>query len=271
MKTPNILNHVNGFITWFTTGVSGKTSWDWLEVAGVPLAVALFGLLGVTYSLVSQHFYESVYEATQIKINMELRQQEKVDKYIEQTTEIIIASEQKLKGNSLASRILQARTLATFKSLDNAQLKGKIIYFLWSARLIQCREEESSSICLELKNADLKSLSAYGFRLTDINLHATDLRKAVLSKADLSNANLSYADLRKAKLNDTKIKEANIKGTKLMGVKDLKNEQIKSACNWRYAIYKDGTDANRNFIKELEKEVLSDPKVSIDCSRWKTR
>ncbi len=134
--------------------------------------------------------------------------------------------------------------------------------------------------------ADLFESNLSGAIFYDANLSGTDLHKTNLSKANLHKTNLSSA-----KLNETNLSEAY-----LFNAKNLSNAQIKLACNWKEAIYVEGTkvedkygfkkwlpidkqanqkwlpidkQANQNKIKEIEQDKDSEPKNPPDCSKWK--
>lgn len=82
-----------------------------------------------------------------------------------------------------------------------------------------------------------------------------------------------------ANLQDAALEGANLQEAILIKLKNLTSNQIKSACNWQTAIYRGEWNSERqtyvatepdntNFIEELKKDKSSDPKQTIDCSRW---
>jgi len=77
---------------------------------------------------------------------------------------------------------------------------------------------------------------------------------------------LHSADLRKANLRSANLRSANLNRANLIKAKKLTPSQIKSACNWEKAIYK---EANQQYIDRLFKDKASDPSEPVDCSQWK--
>ena len=75
--------------------------------------------------------------------------------------------------------------------------------------------------------------------LSGVNLSGADLSRANLSEANLSEADLWTVDLRGADLSDGNLSGADLVGADLRGAKYLTVEQVKSAINWKEAIYDD--------------------------------
>ena len=103
--------------------------------------------------------------------------------------------------------------------------------------------------------------------------------KRSLKSYNLVGANLSRANLSRANLSRANLESANLESAYLIRVQNLTFSQIKSACYWEKAIYKGNWDdkaykwqvyeeANQEFIKQLKQDKASDPKKTVDCSRW---
>ena len=101
----------------------------------------------------------------------------------------------------------------------------------------------------------------------DSKLSNADLSNANLSNADLSNADLSNANLEGANLSNANLEGANLSNANLEGAKNLTPKQIKSACDWETATYKENENENTKYIEELKKDKSSDPREPPDCSR----
>ena len=147
--------------------------------------------------------------------------------------------------------------------------------FLYEAKLSRANLESAN-----LESADLSRAELRGAILIDANLRYADLRGAKLLGADLRGADLRDANLRYANLSEANLSEAN-----LMEIKNLTPSQIKSACNWEEAIYKDiykgywdeenliwivkeEDEENQQYIEQIRQDQDSDPQEPVDCSRW---
>ena len=139
-------------------------------------------------------------------------------------------------------------------------------------KLVKARK---SLTFLNLTKANLEGANLSKADLYRANFSTTNLEEANLSKANLYRANLDYANLESANLT-----RANLKNAILIHTKNLTPTQIKSACNWQKAYYKGRFDyeyeeliidkqANQQFIRQLEQARASDPKQTVDCSKWK--
>ena len=129
-----------------------------------------------------------------------------------------------------------------------------------------------------LRSSNLKGANLFGTDLSSSNLSSASLESAFLFGADLSSSNLSSASLEGAFLFDASLSSANFQGTNLFGAdlnnvnlidaQNLTSTQIKSACNWQQAIYKQDRSENQKHIEALKKDKLSNPREPLDCSRW---
>jgi uncharacterized protein YjbI with pentapeptide repeats len=158
-----------------------------------------------------------------------------------------------------------------------------------------------------LKDANLKDAYLQGAYLDFADLQGAILKGAILSSADLSYAKLYFADLSyayltgvklyfadlsyanltgvnltRADLSDGNLEGANLTGVNLYKVLNLTSSQVKTACNWKKAIYieaefdentfslaaKDKT-ANQKKIDKIKQDKASDPATPPNCSMWK--
>ncbi len=84
-----------------------------------------------------------------------------------------------------------------------------------------------------------------------------------LGRADLEEANLRGANLRGANLRGANLRGADLRGTELWRLdfwraRELEPKQIKSACNWKQAI----------FSEEFKQKLAQEPDPKVDCSKW---
>ena len=136
----------------------------------------------------------------------------------------------------------------------------------------------------DLNGANLERVYLKSANLNGANLERANLNGAILWGANLNGANLERANLKDVYLKDVYLKDvrfngANLNNTYLIEVQNLTNSQIKSACYWEEAVYKGNWDyesyqwivdkkANRQYIEKLKQDKASDPKKTVDCSRW---
>ena len=102
---------------------------------------------------------------------------------------------------------------------------------------------------------------------TNADLTSANLSDSYLGDADFSGANMSHANLRGAYQSDANLTGANLYSAKLINVENLTSDQIKSACNWEKAVYKDNQEEQKTYIKQLKLDKDSDPEKPVDCSR----
>ncbi len=178
-------------------------------------------------------------------------------------------------------------------SLDKIKLEGAN---LWDANLSFANLRSARLRSANLEGANLRSANLYDAHLSDANLNSANLSFANLNRADLRKANLNRADLRKAHLHSAQLSDAdlifanlrkadlhsadlrkanlsfanlsfaNLNRANLIEAYGLTPSQIKSACNWEKAIYK---EANQQYIDRLKIDKASEPKEPVDCSQWK--
>ena len=184
----------------------------------------------------------------------------------------------KLKNINLVDANLSRADLSS-ADLSSANLS--------SANLSSANLSSANLVDANLYGANLSSAKLYGAKLYGANLYGADLSSADLSSADLVNADLVNADLVNADLVNANLSSANLYGADLVnanlyGARNLTNNQIKTACNWKKAIYteaefdndkvvwtaKDKT-ANKKKISEITQDKASDLSKPPDCSIWK--
>lgn len=129
-----------------------------------------------------------------------------------------------------------------------------------------------------LSDANLNDAEFNGANLSNANLSNTSLSYAEFNEANLSYADLNGANLRNSELTGASLYSANLDGAnlsranlydaELTDVENLTESQIKSACNWAKAVYKDNKEEQKKYINQLKVDKDSDPEKSVDCSRW---
>ena len=112
-----------------------------------------------------------------------------------------------------------------------------------------------------LRNSVLVDADLTGADLRDADLRDADLTSALLRNADLRDADLTGANLTGANLTGANLTGANLIGANLIGAKNLLPKQIKSANNWRKALY-DGKPLNDP--ENIKKLGLDDGKTPLE-------
>ncbi len=181
-----------------------------------------------------------------------------------------------LEGANLEGASLKGANLEG-ANLEGASLKGVNLEgaYLYSANLYNVNLEGAYLHRAYLKGANLYRANLYSVNLEGAYLHHANLEDAYLYRAYLKGAYLKGANLYSAYLKGAYLHHANLegaylysaylKGANLIKAKKLTPSQIKSACYWEKAIYK---EANQQYIDQLKKDKASDPKKSVDCNRW---
>ena len=115
-----------------------------------------------------------------------------------------------------------------------------------------------------LNGASLKDAKLAFANLADTYLGFANLKDANLFRTDLLDANFEHASLKNASFQDANfagasLENARLEGAYLINVQNLTFSQIKSACNWEQAIYKEDNSDNEKYIEELRGNEPSEP------------
>lgn len=273
---------------------------DWIDLLLVPLILAVVGG-GITWfnnaeqqkrtDQSNQKQQERAEASNKLQKNLADKKQRDtvLTQYIQNMKELLLDKDHALrnpKKNDVSRDVARALTKTTLQQLPSKEEdkngqnthKASVLSFLSLSGLIKTPKPivmlGSSTL-----GSDMDFSGAY--------LPEGYLEEAALSDVNLSNANLAGAYLNKANLAATRLDNANLKGAQLGGAylfqtylfnaKNLTNEQIKSACNWKSAVYTEADEnlkpkdaqANQKRIQEIENDKASDPKKPVDCSQWK--
>ena len=153
-------------------GLGEKSRWDWLNLLGAPLLLAVFGAWLQQW----QKYRDKSQEAEQI-----------LSRYIDQLSSLLIEKDilaTSGSGREGARRVVRTRTLSALRQLkDDSERKGLVIRYLSETGVLSALE-------IDLSGADLEGAS-----LEDIDLHGAILTGARLAKSKLVGANLAGCDL----------------------------------------------------------------------------
>lgn len=184
-------------LKWFLSGVSEKTSWEWMELLLVPMFFAggafyLESRIEKRQELASEERYKQ-----ESQIADERSKQETLASYFEQMKELLLDRQlRESEEDSEVRSVARAVTTTTTQNLGSEQ-NALLVNFLRESNLIQ----KDNEITRQPKDAT-KSL------LSGIELSDTDLGGVDLSEADLSEAFLINTDLRGTFFVDTNLRRA---------------------------------------------------------------
>lgn len=274
---------------------NNKKKRDWIALLLIPVIPAAIG--GIISGIISyinnteQQKSAEVSNIRQQKLDASKQRDAMFTQYLQKMTELLQDKDHPLresKENDVRRDIARALTKTALQQLTSGEEdkkgqnthKASVLSFLSLSDLIK-----TPNPIVMLGSAALGDIDFSG-----ANLPEGYLQKAHLSSVNLSNANLTGAYLGNANLSATRLDNANLKNAQLDGAylfqtylfnaKNLTNEQIKSACNWKEAIYTEADEnlkprlepkdqqANKRKIQEIEDDKASDPSNPVDCSQW---
>ncbi|MEL7071697.1 MAG: pentapeptide repeat-containing protein [Cyanobacteria bacterium J06581_3] len=230
------MNPIKSSFRWLSSGLSGKSAWEWLELLIVPLGLAI-----------GAFYLEDRVENRQERIATERYEQERsiaderakqgvLDSYLDKMQGLLLdrGLRESAEGSEVRS-VARAITTTAMKELGSER-NALLINFLQESNLIA--EDESfergkdKNIFLlsrlnlsdtDLKNADLKNAD-----LPRVNLRDADLRETNLGGANLIRTNLSGADLREASLSGADLSDIDLIKT-FIGSADLPRANLRGA------------------------------------------
>jgi uncharacterized protein YjbI with pentapeptide repeats len=164
-----------------------KTLWDWLQLAGIPVALAFIAFL-----------FQDASKRSEQRIALENQRNDILQKYIDEMSKLIVSPEweaaikqyRESRKHTNPQIVARARTQVALSALQSeppdARRRGQIVRFLSESGLLQ-QEDAASQAVIDLNGTDLRGV---------------DLSRADLSKSDLRGVDLTGADLRLANLRD---------------------------------------------------------------------
>lgn len=229
-------------------GFRGKTVWNWLELLGVPLSLAILGYILQQ----QQRERDRILAREQREIAADEEKEEILQTYFDRLSTLLIDKNllaiattinesEKSEDVNLEQRelvnaaidVVRARTLSILRRLaDDPQRKAIVIGFLIEASVIKKTNIEFSGA--DLRNVDFSetsilfnsklnlgeanlsgadfsnSLSSGGNNFTGANLKGANFTGALLMGASLHCADLSVANLDDADLSYVRLDEANL-------------------------------------------------------------
>lgn len=172
----------------------GKTFWDWIELAILPIILTL-----VAYRFTNEQ------KTRELAIAQSNKGADALQKYFDQLANLFI--EQDLSSDekqSAATEFTKARTLITLDMLDGRQ-KGHLIRFLYELELIN-----KEATTLELRKANLSTLILEPGYYEGINLSKTNLDQAEIFYCNFSKGDFSGCTIENSILENVDFHEADL-------------------------------------------------------------
>lgn len=199
-------------VRWWLSGVSGKTSWQWLELLIVPLFLAMGAFYLENRVEQRQERIATERYKQEAEIADSQAKQEVLDSYLEKMQGLMLdrGLRDSLEDSEVRS-VARAITTTAIKELDDGR-NALLINFLQESTLIQ-RDFDST----EDADSENKSNSKRINLVANLDLSGVNLRSTNLSNADLRFTNLSNADLRFTNLSDADLLNAFLRSADLSG------------------------------------------------------
>ncbi len=196
---------VPSFPLWM--GFQGKTLWDVLELAIIPISLAL-----VSY------IFNRMQSQNEQSIARDREAEAALQNYLDKMTDLLLENRLLWSNTSDEERsIARSRTMTILQTLDGKR-KGYLVRFLYESHLL-----EIDNPIVRLHGANLRGIDLSELRLPGINLRGVDLREA-----NLAGTNLEYSDISSAKLNKATLSAANLRNTNLW-LADLSQTNLRSS------------------------------------------
>lgn len=237
------------------SGIQGKTFWDFLQLAIMPLV--LLGL--ATYFSHQQKTLElnraEKNEKLQKELNESRVQEDRIDAYLNKMSDLLVNKKLGTSKRNDPTRITARALTGWIFARIASHRKGFVLRFLYEARLLTVKDPKISLVDVDLKGAYLASQ-----KLSGINLRGAFLSGSNFMFADLKNSNLSETYFSEGSFWGTNLSHSNLRGAVISGTKMRE-------CDFSYADFSgarlngaDLTGANllhSNISKEQIKQIKS--------------
>lgn len=197
-------------------GGSAKTLWDWLQLLGIPVALAVLAFLFNEAQTRRDQEREDRRAAQQRALAADAERENTLQAYLGRMSELMLDHGLlRSKSEADVQEIARTATLTAVSRLDGDR-RGVVVRFLAEAGLLGTHVDIEGA---DLANAQLDDLDLSDddeqLSLTQVNLSGADLGGADLTRADLLGANLRGADLRGADLTRAHLLDADLRGADL--------------------------------------------------------
>jgi uncharacterized protein YjbI with pentapeptide repeats len=176
-----------------------KTAWDWLQLAIVPVILAIAAIAFNASQASREREREDARTRKDRLLALETRRDEVLQSYLQQMSELMLDRHllQSPPGSEI-SGVARTLTITTLRRLDGKR-KGEVVRFLHESNLIRADPgRRYRTAVIDLENADLRHVDLTAAYLGGAALRHVDLRHAVLADALLADADLSESRLQHA-------------------------------------------------------------------------
>jgi uncharacterized protein YjbI with pentapeptide repeats len=190
-----------------------KTVWDWLQLLGIPVALAALAFVLTNEQSNREQRREDQRAGQQRRRAIDADRESTLRIYLVQMSDLML-DRQLLRSEAGADvrNVARTATLTAVRRLDGPR-RGLVVQFLSEARLLG--REKDGSARVSVAGADLTGADLRGANLGGTSLRGADLGEALLSDADLTGADLSGAILGAADLRGTDLTGAVLYATDL--------------------------------------------------------
>jgi hypothetical protein len=200
------------------SGRSAKTLWDWLQLLGIPVALAALAFLLNDAQTRRDQRREDQRAAQLQERAADAERENTLRAYLAQMFELMLNDDLvQSKQGADASNVARTATLTALRRLDGPR-RGLVVRFLIEARLLSSQKHfRSFGRRFRIFPGVDPRRPAPVVSLSGADLSRADLRQAFLFTADLRGADLSRADLRQAFLFTADLRGAELRGADLRG------------------------------------------------------
>ena len=203
---------------------SAKTLWDWLQLLGIPVALAALAFL-LNKAQAQREDQRDDHRASQQRTAAtDAEREATLRAYLVQMFDLMLDGRLLKSGPSSDVRaVARTATLTAVRRLD-APRRGLVVRFLAEAKLLEADSSRTNGpAAVNMDSADLNDADLDGAYLVRIDLTRANLRRANLRSnllfANLSSADLTAADLRGAFLSGADLRLANLDRADLRGAR----------------------------------------------------
>lgn len=279
--------HFGYLFGWEWTGFPQKNLFDWLQIAVLPVAVAIgtFALNRAAqrrdaHAQREQRERDAAAQQEQRERDMAAQQEQRereqaieagraeesaLQAYLDYMSRMLTDPDRPLRRSHLGddlSLAARAQTLTVLARLESGERKGSVIQFLSEAGLIngtylvislrgaylqEARLQGANLQRAHLQRAYLKGAYLIGANLQEAHLQFAHIYVADLQRADLKGAGLRGALLQYANLQGAHLKGAYLEGANLRDAKGLTQDQIEETFGDDYTILPEGINPPKSW------------------------
>lgn len=201
-----------------STGVENrpaKTLWDWLQLLGIPVALATLAFFLNDAQSNRDQQREDRQAARQRTIAADAEREHTLRIYLAQMSDLMLERQLlRSKPGADVRNVARTATLTTVRRLDGPR-RSLVVRFLAEAGLLVHEKDARATVSLtaaNLREADLKSADLSRADFSGADLGGANFSGAFLSDAAFIAANLREANFREASLHRADLRSADLRG-----------------------------------------------------------